>query len=170
MQETGILSELEGASLAIIAELGPCTAYSVKEAFRASSSSYWSGSAGAIYPLVKRMHQGGLLATEPSMSGKRHSTLYTLSRHGRAALDAWLEDADQAASLGFDPLRTRLVFAALYPPGALDGFLTRTLIAMRDTPTPSPRPDDPVISQIHAIWLETRLEAFEKVAQILRVA
>ena len=58
-------SELEGAVLGVIWQEGPCTAYTIRKQFVASPSPQWSGSAGAIYPLVRRLEKKRLLALTP---------------------------------------------------------------------------------------------------------
>jgi DNA-binding PadR family transcriptional regulator len=46
---------LEGCVLGILWERGPCTAYAARKVLRESPSPYWSGSAGAVYPLLARL-------------------------------------------------------------------------------------------------------------------
>jgi DNA-binding PadR family transcriptional regulator len=53
------LTDLEGAVLADVATRGTATSYAVAQTFSQSPSEYWSGSAGAVYPLVKRLTATG---------------------------------------------------------------------------------------------------------------
>src|SRR5262245_13459166 len=46
------LTELEGTALGVIWAGQPCTPYRVRRVFLDSPSPSWSGSAGAIYPLI----------------------------------------------------------------------------------------------------------------------
>jgi hypothetical protein len=46
------LSELEAAVLGLVWSDGPCTAYAVRRTVQNSLSTQWSGSAGAVYPVV----------------------------------------------------------------------------------------------------------------------
>ncbi len=103
----GGLTELEGAVLGNLAQEGPGTAYRVRMCFADSPSAVWSGSAGAIYPLLQRLEKRGLLRSTAVRQGQRAGREYTLSAAGRVALRTWLTDTAAAADLGFDPLRTR---------------------------------------------------------------
>ena len=65
------LTELEGAALGVVVRDGPCTSYVVKEMFRGSPSEFWSGSAGSIYPLMRRLEERGLVASKRGSTGRR---------------------------------------------------------------------------------------------------
>ena len=108
-----VLTDLEGAVLGYIASDGPVTSYAVGREFAASPSEFWTGSAGAVYPLMLRLTARGLLAGTPGARGRRRATWYTLTPDGRAELKRWLLDIDRASGMGFDPLRTRLGFMGL---------------------------------------------------------
>ena len=108
-----VLTDLEGAVLGYIAGDGPVTSYAVGREFAASPSEFWTGSAGAVYPLMLRLTSRGLLAGAPGARGRRPATWYTLTPIGRVHLKRWLLDIDRAAGMGFDPLRTRLGFLGL---------------------------------------------------------
>ena len=73
------LSELEGGVLGLVTEAPGSTAHSIREQFRQSRSSHWSGSAGAIYPLVKKLHEQGLLAVEESRRGSGVRSAYSIT-------------------------------------------------------------------------------------------
>ena len=47
-------TELEAAVLGVVWQDGPCTPYAIRQHFLESPAPRWSGSAGAIYPLVRR--------------------------------------------------------------------------------------------------------------------
>src|SRR5262245_55796846 len=108
------LSELEGAVLGYIWKHGPCTAYSVRKIIGDSPSSHWSGSAGAIYPLLDRLHRRRLIASRHTPTGNRSAWLVSLAPKGRTLLNAWLAPAldRDILSMAADPLRTRLFFLA----------------------------------------------------------
>ncbi|HZE88705.1 MAG TPA: PadR family transcriptional regulator, partial [Verrucomicrobiae bacterium] len=65
------LSELEGATLGVVWSEQPCTPYAIRRVFQTSPSPFWSGSAGAIYPLVERLETRGLVRAEATMTGRR---------------------------------------------------------------------------------------------------
>ncbi len=149
------LTELEGSALAIIARNGACTAYAIKETFRKSPSSFWSGSAGAVYPLVKRLEARGLITSQADENDGRARREFTITTEGEAVLADWLTDVERAANPGYDPLRTRLFFAELMPEGVLDGFLTEVDAKMRANGTP---PDMELrhVPSVHWIWRRFR--------------
>lgn len=153
------LTELEGATLAQIRESEPCTAYAIAECFSCSPSSWWSGSAGAIYPLVQRLHKNGLLTAKSSSTGKRKSKLFSLTSKGEAAFREWLLDAERAANPGFDPLRTRLIFLDAVSTRDRRRFLSRVEARLSDDATTLI--DDPntssVMKRFHKSWLKYRL-------------
>lgn len=100
------LTELEGAVLTEVHHHGNRTAFAVARAFRMSMSAEWSGSAGAIYPAIKRLTNRGLIVQSEARTGRMTRDL-SLSPAGIDALDAWSCDADRAAGIGLDPFRLR---------------------------------------------------------------
>jgi DNA-binding PadR family transcriptional regulator len=156
------LTELEGATLGAVVRDGPCTSYGVKELFRASPSEFWSGSAGSIYPLMKRLEQRGLVTSESGSTGRRGHHTYRATAKGRRAFMRWLTDAERAAAMGFDPLRTRLVFLGQIPARARDEFFDKVGAALDRVPAPSPG-DDAHLQRLHRAWSTARRRAFEKV-------
>lgn len=100
------LTELEGAILSEIHHRGAGTAFKVRKAFQSSPSLEWSGSAGAVYPAIRRLTEHGLIAAQTEVSGRRTSIL-TLTPTGVERLNGWICDAERAAGLGLDPFRLR---------------------------------------------------------------
>ena len=160
------LTELEGATLGVITRDGPCTSYAVKELFRASPSEFWTGSAGAIYPLMRRLEQRGLVSSKTTATGRRGSRTYRLTAQGRKAFQAWLTDADRAAAMGFDPLRTRVLFLDLLDADARTKFRSSVRAALAEIDPPPP-PGDACLEEIHRIWIAARRDAFEKIIEAL---
>src|SRR5262245_54643433 len=119
------LTELEGCVLGVVRARGPCTPYAVRREFLASLTPYWSGSAGAIYPLVERLTRRRLLrAVRPTGDGRR-GTLYALTAAGQRALLRWLGPPLSPLTVGAppDPVRTRVGFLGLLSPAARRAFL-----------------------------------------------
>jgi len=117
------LSELEGAVLGLLWSDGPLTAYAIRSRFLNSRSSHFSGSSGAIYPLVERIKQAGLVTAEKRSQGKRVSTLYRLNDAGQQALRAWLTPVESwMAAVEFDPIRTRVHFLGTLTPAQRKHF------------------------------------------------
>jgi DNA-binding PadR family transcriptional regulator len=123
------LSELEGAALGYVWEKGPCTAHAVRTSFQKSPSSFWSGSAGAIYPLLRRLEEGGLVEAREEPRGSRKRRLLTATPRGRRALRSWLaEGLDATAAAGvFDAVRTRVFFLQALPTDRRRAFARRAL-------------------------------------------
>ena len=156
------LTELEGAALGAVVRDGPCTSYAVKELFRASPSEFWSGSAGSIYPLMKRLEQRELVASESGSTGRRGHRTYRATPKGRRAFVRWMTDAERSIAMGFDPLRTRLVFVGQLSARARGQFCAEVAAALDEAPAPSPA-DDLHLQRLHRIWSTARRRAFEKI-------
>jgi DNA-binding PadR family transcriptional regulator len=101
-----MLTELEGAILAEVHNGGYETAFQVRRAFANSLSLEWKGSAGAVYPAVKRMREKGFIAAA-SAHDNRGARKLRLTTSGKAALREWACDAKLATSVGLDPFRLR---------------------------------------------------------------
>jgi DNA-binding PadR family transcriptional regulator len=150
------LTDLEGASLAAIAERGTATAYAIAQDFAQSPSDFWSGSAGAVYPMIKRLAARGLISGDATADGKRARIDYRVTAAGQLALEDWLLDAKRASGMGFDPLRTRLVYLHLVRPAQRRAFLTEVRV---ESLAQAARPvfaGAPLNQRIHASWLKAR--------------
>lgn len=108
------LTELEGAILTEIGHRGNATSFKVRRAFELSPSTSWSGSAGAVYPAIRRLTEAGQIDASPSPT-KRGTTMLALTEAGAAMLDRWLRDAATACSIGIDPFRLRVGLWSLLP-------------------------------------------------------
>lgn len=105
-------SELESFVLGLVWQLGPCSAYDVRKALSDSPSSQWSGSAGAIYPLMSRLERRRLLASKEERNGKRARRSYRITPAGIGALRQWVGPplGSDVATVVYDPLRSRARF------------------------------------------------------------
>ena len=116
-EATGRPTDLEAAVLAVVWRDGPCTAYAIRQHFRQSPTPRWSGSAGAIYPLVRRLEARGLLRSTPGKVGARNQRDCELTAEGLAALRRWLRVPSEVdTALLHDPLRTRVLFLSALSP------------------------------------------------------
>ncbi len=106
------LSELEGVVVGMLWSMGPKTAYSIRQAFLKSPNPHWATSAGTIYPLVKRLHQRGLIRSERHATGKREGLMYEATPNGMKALKRWIGPTPPpvATAVPIDPLRLRIRF------------------------------------------------------------
>jgi len=107
-----MVSELEHVVLGVVRLKQPCSAYGIRMVFAESPSSHWSGSAGAIYPLVRRLEGRGLLKSTKRRRDRRETRLYRLTRKGRNRLVSWLRPPlpEAAGLMVLDPLRVRVRF------------------------------------------------------------
>ena len=126
------LSELEGCVLGELWRKGPCTPYSVRRMFLDSPSSHWSGSAGAVYPVLERLERRGLVVSKHAARGARDAWTYALTAAGRKRFRAWLEPpfGPELVSVPPDPLRTRLSFLAVLPAARRARFLAHAVQAL----------------------------------------
>ena len=150
------LTDLEGATLAEVARRGTATSYVIANTFAESPSEYWSGSAGAVYPLVRRLTERGYLEAQAAATGKRKRSDYSITPSGRAALTAWLLDADRAAGMGFDPLRTRLLYLDLVSPKEVATLLAEVAKRSERADAPPIFADRPAAVHIHRSWWAAR--------------
>jgi DNA-binding PadR family transcriptional regulator len=118
-------TELEGNVLGLIATKGPCTTYAMRREFQRSPSPYWSGSAGAIYPLMSRLRQRRLIRVTGAIRDGRGGRLYMLTPRGRRVLQRWLGRPLSPLTIGVppDPLRNRVQFFALLAKAEQRAFL-----------------------------------------------
>ena len=119
------LTELEQCVLGVIWRDGPVTAYEIANLFATSLSSFWSGSAGAIYPVVQRLRRRGLVhGTARAWNGTR-KTVLTASDKGVEVLRNWLTPPLPIAAAGptYDSIRTRMFFLKVLPAAARRQFV-----------------------------------------------
>jgi DNA-binding PadR family transcriptional regulator len=129
----GKLSELEACVLGLVWSEGPCTPYHVQRALAASPSPHWSGSAGAIYPVFRRLEARKLIQAKEIRQGRRAGKECRLTEAGRQALRAWLGPPlpEWITDLPIDPLRTRLRFLGALPPKRRAAWLDEARDAVR---------------------------------------
>jgi DNA-binding PadR family transcriptional regulator len=133
MGQDRTLTELEGTVLGVIFRRQPCTPYQVRREFTDSPSTFWSGSAGAIYPLVARLEASGFVRSNRHATGSRKSRLYRLTAAGRKALARWISDiSPDGLSVPPDPLRTRIAYLAALPPEDRLLYLETVLAGMEE--------------------------------------
>src|SRR4051812_11643127 len=97
------LTELEGAVLGTIKQKGPCTPYAVRREFRSSPTPYWSGRAGAIYPVVARLARRGLVRAVGPPGDGRGGVVYAVTAAGDRALRRWLGPPFSPLTAGTPP-------------------------------------------------------------------
>lgn len=124
------LTNLEFVALAHLAKIGPCTAHELRKAFADSTSGRYSGSAGAIYPLVRRLEKAGLVSSTESANGAQQKRLYKVLRAGRRAIRDWLEDLQSPDIFPDDPLRTRMQYIYMLAPDEQLKWIDNALLSL----------------------------------------
>ena len=114
MKSRKTMTELELCVLGSIWLRGPCSAYVLRREFAESSSSYWSSSAGSIYPVIERLKRAGLVTLAADPADRRGTRAVAATEKGRRALVAWFADLPGwTGKATLDPIRTRLNFIAV---------------------------------------------------------
>jgi DNA-binding PadR family transcriptional regulator len=134
------ISDLAAFVLGLVWQHGPCTAYAVRRLLLDSPSAQWSGSAGAIYPLLERLTKRGLVARPLVRGDARRRRELTVTPEGRRELKRWIGPplGGGAITVTADPLRSRARFLGLLTP------------------------------RERAVWLEAASEALEEVMAVVR--
>jgi DNA-binding PadR family transcriptional regulator len=106
------LRESSYAVLLLIALRGPSSPYDLKRALRSLSLEFWAVPHTQWYAETERLARDGLLGVRRDADGRRRQT-YRLTRRGRAALDAWLADADVSGMQIRDEAQLKLLGSEL---------------------------------------------------------
>lgn len=110
------LTELESCTLSVIRSYQPCSAYEVRQVFARSVTPEWSGSTGAIYPVVNRLLKQGLARKRSAAGDRRRRADLTVTQNGERAIFAWVTTLEpRHATSTPDPIRTRSSFLGLLP-------------------------------------------------------
>jgi DNA-binding PadR family transcriptional regulator len=127
-------SELECFVLGLVWRHGPCTPYTIRRHLQESPSTQWSGSAGAIYPLVRRLEAQRLLRSRTAETGQRPARLYSITPRGLATLRAWIGPPlpRDAVTVTYDPLRSRIRFLDLLPAAQQRAWLSAARSALEE--------------------------------------
>ena len=108
------MTDLELCVLGIVWLRGPCSAYAVRCELAESTSSFWSSSAGSIYPVIRRLQAAKLIAARPVPSDGRGKRLLAATASGERALRSWLTELPAwIGMVGLDPVRARMNFFAV---------------------------------------------------------
>ena len=95
----------------------PRTGYEIKQITDRSTRFFWGASYGQIYPELRRLEAAGLVGSREEPRGRVPRRIYSLTKEGRRALDAWLEEADETYEFRDEGL-LKLFFGDLLPDGA----------------------------------------------------
>lgn len=127
------LSRLEWVVLGLVSKGGPCTAYWIRRQCRESPSSFFSGSAGAVYPAVERLERRALIRAATVREGRRTSRRYDLTSAGEKTLKDWLLPPLPPEDVAFtvDPVRTRVYYLDALSPADRRRFVEHALARAR---------------------------------------
>ena len=75
--------------------LGRTTGYEIKQLVDVSTRFFWAASYGQIYPELKRLEEGGLIAGSDASVNGRQRRAYELTDAGAEALDSWLRSDEE---------------------------------------------------------------------------
>ena len=111
------LTSLEYTALGIILKRGPCVAHIVVKEFGDSHTQAYRSGAGSVYPLMKRLHEAGLLSCT-------HRE-YSLTEAGLAELKKWLQPPfdPSVISTNLDLIRSRTYFLRLLTEDEIASFI-----------------------------------------------
>lgn len=102
------LTELEAVVLLLMGRRQPVSAYAVRVALERTPNARFSGSAGAVYPAIRRLEGAGLVESVASPQGRRPGRVLRVTRKGRSALARWaMGPMDAREMFAHDPLRVR---------------------------------------------------------------
>ena len=74
----------------------PRTGYEIKQVTDQSTRFFWGASYGQIYPELRRLETDGLVASREEPRGRVPRRVFSLTQAGQEALDAWLEEPEEA--------------------------------------------------------------------------
>jgi DNA-binding PadR family transcriptional regulator len=108
--------KLNPTSYVILGMLGmqPMCGYEIKAFVDKSTRFFWAASYGQIYPELRRLEAAGLVGSREEPRGRVPRRIYSLTKAGRRALDAWLEEADETYEFRDEGL-LKLFFGDLLP-------------------------------------------------------
>jgi PadR family transcriptional regulator, regulatory protein AphA len=92
----------------------PMTGYEIKQMTDRSTRFFWGASYGQIYPELRRLEADGLVRSREEPRGRVPRRVYSLTKAGRSALDAWLEETDETYEVRDEGL-LKLFFGELMP-------------------------------------------------------
>jgi DNA-binding PadR family transcriptional regulator len=127
------LSRMELAVLGLVHRGAPCTTYWIRRQFQASRSSYFSGSAGGVYPAVRRLERRQLVVAQERHEGRKRYREYRLTPDGLEVLEKWLSPPVPPEDIAFtmDPVRTRVFALDALPPRGRRRFVADALAKAR---------------------------------------
>ena len=122
------LTSTSYAVLALLA-LQPWTTYQLARQMERSLGWIWPRAISRLYEEPKKLVAAGLAASRPEATGRRRSTVYTITPEGRQALAGWLAEPGSGPVLECEAL----VKIAYADQGSRDGLLANLAALVDDT-------------------------------------
>ncbi len=122
------LTSTSYAVLALLA-LQPWTTYPHARQMERSLGWIWPRAVSRLHEEPKKLVAAGLAASRPGATGRRRSTVYTITPEGRQALAAWLAEPGAGPVLECEAL----VKIAYADQGSRDGLLANLAALIDDT-------------------------------------
>ena len=116
------------AVLSLLA-LQPWTTYQLARQMERSLGWIWPRAVSRLYEEPKKLVAAGLAASRPEATGRRRSTVYTITPEGRQALAAWLAEPGTGIVLECEAL----VKIAHADQGTREGLLTNLTALIDDS-------------------------------------
>ena len=117
------LTTTEVALLGLLTH-GPMSGYDLRKAVEASVGYFWGPAKSQIYAVLPRLVEGGHASVRKVAQDQRpDKSVYRLTRAGRAALKAWIEDTPAPPDPDRNPLLLKVFFGEVASPEILAGHI-----------------------------------------------
>jgi PadR family transcriptional regulator, regulatory protein AphA len=119
------ISATEGALLGLLVRGGELSGYDLQRRAEAATGFFWAPAKSRIYAVLPQLVERGYATSrEVVQSGRPNKQLYRTTKAGRAALQAWLEEAP-VIEPERAPLLLKLYFGELVEPEILVGHVRK---------------------------------------------
>jgi DNA-binding PadR family transcriptional regulator len=113
------LTTTEAAVLGLLSH-GSRSGYDLKKAVESSVGYFWGPAKSQIYAVLPRLVESGLASVKKVAQDQRpDKSVYRLTRAGRAALKAWIEETPAPPDPDRNPLLLKVFFGDAASPGIL---------------------------------------------------
>lgn len=117
------LTTTEVAVLGLLTH-GPRSGYDLRKAVEASVGYFWGPAKSQIYAVLPRLVEGGYASVRKVAQDQRpDKNVYRLTRSGRAALKAWIEETPAPPDPDRNPLLLKVFFGEVASPEILAGHI-----------------------------------------------
>ena len=117
------LTTTEAAVLGLLSH-GPRSGYDLRKAVESSVGLFWAPAKSQIYAVLPRLVEAGFTTARKVAQDQRpDKSVYRLTRAGRAALKAWLEETPLPPDPARNLLLTKVFFGGIVSPDVLAGHI-----------------------------------------------